>query len=208
MEEQARSEARRATIAGSKGDAKATYKAILVVAGGLFTSKGYEHTTVAEIAREAGVAVGTVYRHFADKTELLYAVKERWEAVFFEVFSQPQVTSGPYRDRIRPMVEAIFDAGAQHAEMLQLLGMPGQLVGERHKRVTEQPIQRAIKSFLDAAVAAGEFRPLDSETAAVIAYGMVQSALRQCFESDEEITTERYVDSLVEAFWRWVDPGT
>ncbi len=42
-------------------------RAILATASRLFAQKGYSQTTTAEIAREAGVAEGTLYHHFGSK---------------------------------------------------------------------------------------------------------------------------------------------
>jgi AcrR family transcriptional regulator len=45
---------------------------LLRAAAALFQSRGYQHTSVDDIAREAGVAKGTVYVHFKNKQELLF----------------------------------------------------------------------------------------------------------------------------------------
>lgn len=42
----------------------------------LFIEKGYEHTTAKEIAAHAGVAIGTFYRYFSDKRQLLLSLLE------------------------------------------------------------------------------------------------------------------------------------
>src|SRR3979490_613860 len=39
----------------------------------LYTERGFEPTTVAEIARRAGLTERTFFRHFADKREVLFA---------------------------------------------------------------------------------------------------------------------------------------
>ncbi|HET8936854.1 MAG TPA: TetR/AcrR family transcriptional regulator [Polyangiales bacterium] len=50
---------------------------LLQAATKLFQSRGYQHTSVDEIAREAGLAKGTVYVHFKNKQELLlHAIAE------------------------------------------------------------------------------------------------------------------------------------
>ncbi|HWI66470.1 MAG TPA: TetR/AcrR family transcriptional regulator [Symbiobacteriaceae bacterium] len=46
-------------------------QALLDSAQALFAKQGYEKTTAKEIAREAGVAVGTFYRYFTDKRQVL-----------------------------------------------------------------------------------------------------------------------------------------
>ncbi len=48
--------------------------AILAAAHQIFSSNGYEKTAVSEIAKEAGIAEGTIYKHFANKQELLARV--------------------------------------------------------------------------------------------------------------------------------------
>ena len=46
-------------------------EAILRAAQTLFAQKGYDETTVEEIAKTAGVAVGSFYRHFRSKRQVL-----------------------------------------------------------------------------------------------------------------------------------------
>lgn len=40
----------------------------------LFSEKGYDHTTTKDIASHAGVSIGTFYRYFEDKRQLLLAI--------------------------------------------------------------------------------------------------------------------------------------
>jgi AcrR family transcriptional regulator len=45
---------------------------LMLAALDLFTERGYEQTTVADIAQRAGVTERTFFRHFADKREVLF----------------------------------------------------------------------------------------------------------------------------------------
>src|SRR5438034_6569134 len=47
---------------------------ILEAASRVFARKGFHRTTVREVAREAGIADGTIYLYFASKQELLLAL--------------------------------------------------------------------------------------------------------------------------------------
>jgi TetR/AcrR family transcriptional regulator, fatty acid metabolism regulator protein len=60
--------------------------AILAAARTIFSEKGYEAAAIAEVARLAGVADGTIYRHFANKKDLLYQVMQTFhEAVIADM---------------------------------------------------------------------------------------------------------------------------
>lgn len=67
---------------------------ILAAAKTLFVKKNYENTTIRAIAKQAGVAVGTVFVHFPDKPALLAAaLYEDIEQVLKEAFATiPQTT--------------------------------------------------------------------------------------------------------------------
>ena len=56
--------------------AAATRRAVLDAARELFTTTGYAGTTVADVARLAGVSVDTVYTSVGRKPELLLAVHD------------------------------------------------------------------------------------------------------------------------------------
>jgi AcrR family transcriptional regulator len=50
-----------------------TRQQLLDAATQVFAARGFARATTKEIARAAGVAEGTIYRHFADKHELFFA---------------------------------------------------------------------------------------------------------------------------------------
>ncbi len=178
--------------------------AIVDAARDLFTTTGYESTTIAQVAKRAGVAVGTVYLYFATKNDVLFAVKNDWEERFVRFLSQPELRAIPYERRARPIVEACFALLGRQREMVQLMGLPPQLVSGTRTGDHGRPIQAALASYFDEAVAAGAFRPVDTTAAAVIAYGMVHSALEQCFEVEDGQDQRRYIDALVDALEMWL----
>jgi AcrR family transcriptional regulator len=56
----------------------ATRRRLLAAAEELLIRSGYESTSMAGIARRAGVGVGTVYHHFSDKRQLLLELVDAW----------------------------------------------------------------------------------------------------------------------------------
>jgi AcrR family transcriptional regulator len=60
----------------------------------LFTERGYEDSTVAEIADRAGLTRSTFFRHFADKREVLFGGRDELADLFAETIrSAPPETS-------------------------------------------------------------------------------------------------------------------
>ena len=57
-----------------------TGRSIAEAARRLFVERGFEATTVADVAREADVAVQTVFNHFPTKEDLFYSGLEAFEA--------------------------------------------------------------------------------------------------------------------------------
>ena len=68
---------------------------LVVAAVDLFTERGYDATTVAQIAERAGVTKSTFFRHFADKRELLVAGQETLSRLLAEGIAEAPVSASP-----------------------------------------------------------------------------------------------------------------
>jgi AcrR family transcriptional regulator len=76
---------------------------------GLFQERGYEHTTVEEIAARAGLTERTFFRYFADKREVLFSgAKELEKSIVFGIEGAPREASP-----LEAVVAAFEAAGAE-----------------------------------------------------------------------------------------------
>lgn len=76
----------------------------------LYQTQGYEQTTAADIAAEAGVTQRTFFRHFPDKREVLFGGEDEFiDALTNSVVSAPQAL-GPLEALLHafPSVEPLF----------------------------------------------------------------------------------------------------
>lgn len=78
-------------------------QALLNSAQALFAEQGYDKTTAKEIARHAGVAVGTFYRYFTDKRQVLMTLLHNRIEEFLP--ATPQWQTGDLEEKLVSLLE-------------------------------------------------------------------------------------------------------
>jgi len=97
---------------------EATRSRVMEAARELFDTQGYQGTTIREIARHAGVSVGSVFTTFASKYEILSQVMEdRLEGLYAELDRVIPHLRGPTVDRLRTMFAIHFAFEARHKRL-------------------------------------------------------------------------------------------
>src|SRR3981189_2696153 len=61
----------------------------------LYSERGFEQTTVAEIAKRAGLTERTFFRHYADKREVLFAGSGRLQELMATAVADAPDSAGP-----------------------------------------------------------------------------------------------------------------
>ena len=91
----------------------ATQERILLAATELFLSRGYENTTIAQVAERAEVSRATVFWHFSDKESLF---RECFNRICepFRLSLQRDFSSFPPEKRLREQVELYQSFVAEH----------------------------------------------------------------------------------------------
>ncbi len=147
----------------------------------LYIERGFEQTTVAEIAKRAGLTERTFFRHFADKREVLFGGSGELQ----ELLSQ-NVVNAP--DSLSPL-----DAVAHGLQSLaSLFELRGEFPGRRATVIAANVDLQERELIKLAALAAG-----------------TAEALRQrgVAEPAASLTAEAGIAVFKVAFARWVDPA-
>ena len=79
---------------------------LLSAAAHLFRDKGFDRTTVRDIAASVGIQSGSIFHHFKSKEDILYAVME--EVIHFNTarLEQAVAREGTARDKLRALIRA------------------------------------------------------------------------------------------------------
>ena len=100
--------------------ARRTRGRILEAALGLFAEKGYEATTMRDVAREAGASLGLAYRYFASKEEFALALYMRL-AEESEEWARDGLAGGTVAERFEAAMLAKLDQVSPHRGPLAAL---------------------------------------------------------------------------------------
>ncbi|MFK0251689.1 TetR/AcrR family transcriptional regulator [Amycolatopsis azurea] len=114
-------------IAGSgpaeRADAARNRRKIVRAAAELVAAKGIGGLALDEVAAEAGVGIGTVYRRFPDKGALAQALLDENEREFQEAFISgppPLGPGAPASRRLTAFMKAYVDRLETHGELLMV----------------------------------------------------------------------------------------
>jgi AcrR family transcriptional regulator len=146
----------------STGSADLTRQRLIRSALELFTTRGYHDTTTAQIAKKAGVAEGTIYRHFASKQQLvneLYRAALRWAArIVHEKGREP--TPGTPRAQLTAVAQALVEGAAQETAIVKLGLLESSLatVLDDESRRTEREFRVALERIVAEGKAQGTVR--------------------------------------------------
>ncbi|WP_327684429.1 TetR/AcrR family transcriptional regulator [Streptomyces sp. NBC_00467] len=95
-----------------------TRDALVRAALELFTTKGYEQTTVDEIADTVDVSQRTFFRYFTSKEEVAFAVQEVVEAHFIEAVRERPAQEGPFEAMRNAVLDGWNRIGEAIAEIV------------------------------------------------------------------------------------------
>lgn len=168
-------------------------EAILTAARTLFVEKGYEEATIADIAKQAGIAVGTVYLYFRNKHDIYTAVALDLQAQLANTFQDPALLELPLAEVLTGLVENIFRFSREFKQLMGLLQVDIQSSEENEQhRLAHERISMALTRIFERAIARGELMPFPSDLYAQMLNVMGRALLHQCFAIEHGERAEEF----------------
>lgn len=144
---------RMAVAAAGRRDALRNRELILAAAQRLVAESGVDAVEIRDVARAAGVGVGTVYRRFGDKARLVAALLEERERLFADLLingPEPLGPGAPPRVRLIAFLRAL--AGLTDDNLPLLRALQGSYPGARFQ-IGAYPVWRRHATALIHAAA-------------------------------------------------------
>ncbi len=172
----------------------ATRERLLRAAAGIVAREGMAAATTAAIAAEAGVAEGTLYRHFESKDDLLVAAyRQMKQEVFVDAAAGVDI-SAPPPERLKRTWKAIYLAYRANRDAFAF----GQrfvesALAEREGGEAARAIGRLVVDLRRAGVASGDFKNLPADLLANLFLAPISYLLKS------EIKGRKWTDTELEA---------
>lgn len=154
-----------------------TAERLLQVAVGVFDQRGYDGTSMEDVARASGITKSAIYHHVRGKEELLRLAVDRALGALFAVLDEPPAATGPAIDRLQHVVRRTVEVLLAELPYVRLLlRVHGNTAVEQRALSRRREFDRRVAALVAEAAAAGDLRAgVDPRLATRLLFGMVNS---------------------------------
>ncbi|TAG88286.1 MAG: TetR/AcrR family transcriptional regulator [Oscillatoriales cyanobacterium] len=151
-----------------------TKKRILQAAQKLFARSGYDGTTTRELATAAGVAEGTLFRHFDNKKAILIEVAtEGWVELLTDLLTELS-EMGSYKAVAQVMRRRMLNI-RENSDMMRVCFLEAQFHPDLRDKIQLEVIGKmsvVAEAFFETAMEKGVYRKMNPKIVAQVFLGM------------------------------------
>lgn len=189
-----------------------TRERLLRAAEQLFSRRGYDTSSIAEIAERAGVGVSTLYHHFPDKRALLLALVDEWSdrelARGRMELDAVRTSVADLRSAVRSYLASRYRTVREDGGLTLLLRSLGEHDPEIRSRLErlDQIVAERVRDLISYGQAQGVVRPeVDPIPAALLIRHALRGAATEVLANRlPEADPERVLDSLTDMIARYL----
>jgi AcrR family transcriptional regulator len=177
---------------------------IVDIAVRVFLDRGYDGTSMADLAEAAGITKSSIYHHVSGKEELLERGVGRALDALFGVLEEPGALDGQAVERLRYIVRRMTEIVTQRLpEVALLVRARGNTDAEKRALDRRREFDRAVARLMRQAIRDGHVRCCDDPGLATrLTLGMAVSVV-EWYRPDGPI----HADALVDAVERFAFGG-
>jgi len=175
-------------------------KKILEAAATVFSQKGFHQATMDEIAKEAGVAKGTLYYNFPGKSKLFAAtVTEGMEKIIGRVEKELE-SNLPFKEHLRKLIRSNLLLYLKYSDLSKIVfneltsGIDSDVLEEIEK-VRLRYID-FVSDLLRQGQERGYLKEIDTRLAAVGIIGLMDSLCNYYLKNHERLDQETLIDIM------------
>ncbi|BAD65721.1 TetR/AcrR family transcriptional regulator [Shouchella clausii] len=187
---------------------------IIQAAAKLFAEKGYEASSTADIAKQAGVAEVTLFRNFKSKSNLLYHIlapvfielgSKKYVETIQEIFRAPEPNNA--KETLTMAFQDRLEQLAQNQSIIKVLFREAYSQDEIKKAIVTNitsPAMESTKSFIKQKQEQGEFKDMDESVIAnlffyiIFGYIFYHQVLGEGLQPEHGDEPEKMIDIILE----------
>jgi len=185
-----------------------TKEKILDAAYQLFCGKGYYQTTTNEIARVAGVSIGSLYSYFVDKDTIFLEILERYHESFIAVHDRLAESMGYDNLSLREWLHQFIEGMIQVHEISKELNQEINLLcysKPEVKAIVDRHREQSRLMAYDHLMQSKEYlRVQDIEAAAEVSYNLITDTVDEIVFQTGKIEKERLIEASLDALERYL----
>jgi len=185
-------------VPGRRGRPGHSLDSLLDAAVALFNERGYEATSVDEVATRLGVTKSAIYHHVPSKVELLRLALDRALNALFAVTQETGATTGPAIERLEYVVRgSVRVLTAELPFVTLLLRLRGNTEIERTALQRRREFDRIVAGLVRAAEHEGDVRTdVDPAVISRLLFGTVNS-LTEWYRPGGDLSADDLADAVV-----------
>ena len=150
---------------------------LLAVAVTVFNERGYDGTSMEDLAARLGISKSSIYHHVSGKSELLRLAADRALDALTAVTTEPQSTQGSAIDRLEHMIRRSVEVlVAELPYVTLLLRVRGNTAVERRVLNRRRELDAHVSRLVQEATREGGLRPgMDPGLTSRLIFGTVNS---------------------------------
>lgn len=167
----------------------------------VFAARGYDQTSVPQLASELGLAAGSLYHYFGGKEQLLIAICNELMEPLLARAATLEAQALPPAEHLRALVRAWVAHVVEHRDHMLVFQQERHVIDHgdqwRAVRADRKRFETLVDSALAAIEATGDARFTDRRLALAALLGMVNHTA-QWYRSRGRLTPEAIADGYVD----------
>jgi AcrR family transcriptional regulator len=181
---------------------------ILAAARCVFAIRGFGGTTIADIAEEAHIALGTIYLYVESKDDVFGALSEEFNHLIAAAVTDVPQRSLTLEETVRIRVDNVFAACEANRDLVRLVVLntdPGSAASRRMREADELRTSPMVK-LIESAMATGVIRDGDADIMTRLMFGLVSIAVYQAFVISDGTDAAKYRQACSDMILAYITP--
>ena len=177
--------------------------AIIEAALKLFTERGFQGTSTAQISKEAGVATGTLFNYFPTKEYLINSLYSEVKGQLSHSMGKEVEAQSTFQDKLRKIWSNLIKWGVDNQEEFLFVG---QFCSSPYiTKFTREEVMKEyvfLHNLVNEGIITGEIRDFSAELTIAMFYQASRAVVNLILDSDPSQDENKVLEDGFQIIWR------